>query len=60
MMLGAARPTVTIVAGTLQRAGLITYTRGTVTIVDRKGLERASCECYCATAKLLGRVSTRR
>ena len=44
MMLGAARPTVTVVAGTLQRAGLITYRRGTVTIVDRKRLESASCE----------------
>ena len=46
MMLGATRPTVTIVAGTLQKAGLINYTRGRITILDRKGLERASCECY--------------
>src|SRR3954468_19011179 len=44
MMLGATRPTVTIVAGTLQRAGLITYRRGRVQIVDRERLEEASCE----------------
>jgi CRP-like cAMP-binding protein len=56
MMLGAARPTVTIVAGTLQRAGLITYKRGQVVIVDRQGLEKASCECYRVTAVLLARV----
>jgi hypothetical protein len=46
-------PTVTVVAGTLQHAGLITYKRGNVTIVDRKGLERASCECYRAVKDLL-------
>ncbi|MCU1383642.1 MAG: cyclic nucleotide-binding protein [Acidobacteria bacterium] len=57
MMLGAARPTVTIVAGTLQRAGLITYKRGQVVIVNRKALEQASCECYRATTALLDRVS---
>jgi len=53
MMLGAARPTVTIVAGTLQRAGLITYKRGQVVIVNRRKLEQASCECYRATTMLL-------
>jgi CRP-like cAMP-binding protein len=53
MMLGATRPTVTIVAGTLQRAGLITYHRGHVTIVDRETLENASCECYQAARDLL-------
>jgi CRP-like cAMP-binding protein len=60
MMLGAARPTVTIVAGTLQRAGLITYRRGQLTIVDREALEEASCECYQAimdeTDRLLGSI----
>jgi hypothetical protein len=50
MMLGATRPTVTVVAGTLQKAGLIRYRHGRITIVDRKSLERASCECY-ATIK---------
>ena len=46
MMLGATRPTVTVVAGTLQKAGLIKYIHGHMTIVDRAGLENASCECY--------------
>ena len=46
MMLGASRPTVTVVAGTLQKAGLIKYHRGQITIVDGEALENASCECY--------------
>src|SRR5437667_1681430 len=52
MMLGTTRPTVTVVAGTLQRAGLIKYHRGHVTIVDREGLESASCECHRAATDL--------
>jgi CRP-like cAMP-binding protein len=50
MMLGAARPTVTLVAGALQEAGLIRYARARVTILDRAGLEATACECY-ATVK---------
>ena len=46
MMLGSTRPAVTVVVGTLQKAGLITYAHGRITIVDRTGLEEASCECY--------------
>jgi CRP-like cAMP-binding protein len=57
MMLGAARPTVTVVAGTLQKAGLIKYRHGHVTIVDREALEHASCECYGAATELLQRVT---
>jgi CRP-like cAMP-binding protein len=60
MMLGAARPTVTLVAGTLQRAGLITYRRGRVTILDREQLESASCECYQAATRLLQSVTAAR
>ncbi len=45
-MLGVHRPTVTIVARTLQGAGLIRYSRGVLTILDRKGLEACACECY--------------
>jgi CRP-like cAMP-binding protein len=59
MMLGATRPTVTVVAGTLQRADLIAYHRGRVTIVDRRRLERASCECYRTATALLTRVTKR-
>ena len=59
MMLGAARPTVTVVAGTLQKAGLITYRRGKVTIVDRKKLESASCECYRTATSLLQAVTSK-
>jgi CRP-like cAMP-binding protein len=57
MMLGTSRPTVTVVAGTLQKAGLITYHRGRITIVDRETLESASCECYRATTDLLRNVT---
>jgi CRP-like cAMP-binding protein len=45
-MLGVRRPSVSLVAGTLQRAGLIRYVRGRLEILDRTGLEAASCECY--------------
>ncbi len=45
-MLGSTRPTVSVVAGTLKKEGLIAYTRGVIKIVDRKGLEKRSCECY--------------
>jgi CRP-like cAMP-binding protein len=45
-MLGTRRASVTIAAGVLHRAGLITYQRGKVTIEKRAGLEKAACECY--------------
>lgn len=45
-MLGVRRPTVSIAAGILAQAGLISYVRGKMRIVDREGLKNASCECY--------------
>ena len=45
-MLGTRRASVTVAAGTLQKAGLIKYARGSVTIVNRSALEDAACECY--------------
>lgn len=45
-MLGAGRPSVTLAAGALQKAGIIRYTRGKVTILNRQALEDAACECY--------------
>src|SRR4051794_4599585 len=45
-MLGVGSPTVTIAAAMLQNAGLIRYSRGMVTILDRAGLEGAACECH--------------
>ena len=45
-MLGARRTTVTAAAGSMQRRGLIKYSRGLIRIIDSRGLEAAACECY--------------
>jgi CRP-like cAMP-binding protein len=48
-MLGVRRSSVTVVAVTFQRKKLIQYQRGTLTVPDRKALEKISCECYWST-----------
>jgi CRP-like cAMP-binding protein len=55
-LLGVRRQTISIVAGTLQRAGLITYRRGILRVLDREGLEASSCECYTALKHLYDRI----
>lgn len=45
-MLGVRRPSVNLAGAALQRAGLIRYSRGRIMVVDRQGLQAASCECY--------------
>jgi CRP-like cAMP-binding protein len=55
-MLGVRRPSVSLVAGTLQQAGLIRYHRGRVQITDREGLEAAACECYGALREVFDRL----
>jgi len=58
-MLGIQRPSVTLVARSLQDAGLIRYSRGMITIVNRKGLERTACECYGIVRKAYGEIVAR-
>jgi len=64
MMLGVQRTGVTTAASALQRAGLIRYKRGNVTIIDRHDLQRRSCECYRISKRefdrLLGSREVRR
>jgi CRP-like cAMP-binding protein len=56
MMLGVQRTGVSTVAAALQRAGLIRYKRGKVTIIDRAGLIRRSCECYAVSKNEFDRL----
>ncbi|MBA3033529.1 MAG: Crp/Fnr family transcriptional regulator [Gammaproteobacteria bacterium] len=55
-MLGVRREGITVAAGNLQRAGLISYRRGHIAVLDRAGLERHACECYAVVKKELRRL----
>jgi CRP-like cAMP-binding protein len=55
-MLGVRREGITEAAGKLQRAGLISYRRGHIAVLDRKGLELHACECYAVVKKELARL----
>ena len=56
MMLGVRRAGVSVAAAVLQRAGAIGYAHGSVTVLDRAGLEGASCECYGAVRRQFERL----
>jgi hypothetical protein len=51
MMLGVHRPSITVAARLLQRAGRIRYAGGRISILNRARLEAASCECYGAVQR---------
>ena len=55
-MLGVHRPSISLIARDFQRLGLIKYNRGVVTILDRDGIEEASCECYAVVKKQFERA----
>jgi Mn-dependent DtxR family transcriptional regulator len=55
-MLGVRREGITEAAGKLQHAGIISYRRGHITVLDRSGLERQTCECYAVVRKELNRL----
>lgn len=55
-MLGVRREGVTDAAGKLQRLGVITYSRGTITVLDRPRLEQLSCECYAVVKRETDRL----
>jgi CRP-like cAMP-binding protein len=57
MMLGVRRPGVSLAAHALQEHGVITYNHGTMTVLDRRGLEAAACECYRVIQDEFGRLT---
>ena len=57
-MLGVRRESITETAGKLQRAGIINYRRGHITVLDRARLEAGACECYAVVKKELSRLQS--
>jgi hypothetical protein len=57
--LGVKRPTISLVANSLQKAGLISYHRGTVRILDQARLEQAACACFRITKAVYERIIER-
>jgi Mn-dependent DtxR family transcriptional regulator len=55
-MLGVRREGVTTAAAKLQKLGIIRYSRGKVTVIDRPRLERRCCECYAVVKKETDRL----
>lgn len=55
-MLGVQRSSVNLIAATIQRAGLIEYRRGQMTILDRAGMEEVACECYAVIREEFDRL----
>jgi CRP-like cAMP-binding protein len=58
IMLGVTRPRLNLVQSTLARAGIITYSRGRVTVLDRAALEEQACDCYGVIAEELAALET--
>jgi CRP-like cAMP-binding protein len=56
LMLGVRRVGVTKAASSLQRLGLISYSRGNISVLDRRGLKAASCGCYKADQDAYERI----
>ena len=55
-MLGVRRQSVSLAAGALQRSGLVTYRRGRIRIINRRGLEATACECYEVLRSLYAQI----
>lgn len=55
-ILGVRRESVTAAAGKLQRAGVLSYRRGHITVVERLGLEAVACECYTVVRRAYSRL----
>src|SRR5258707_14405823 len=56
LMLGVQRPGVTLAARSLREHGMITYNHGTISVLDRRGMETAACECNCVIRDQFARV----